>query len=69
MQEPPPSARAASDLYVQFCQTTDRKRIAYAVLGKGSPLVFPAWWINHLEVLWQHPTGKLASTLTRRLLR
>ncbi len=48
----------ASDLYVQFCQTADQKRIAYAVLGQGSPLVFPAWWINHLEVLWQHPTAR-----------
>jgi pimeloyl-ACP methyl ester carboxylesterase/DNA-binding CsgD family transcriptional regulator len=36
--------------------TPSDKRIAYALLGRGSPLVFPAWWINHLEVFWEHPT-------------
>lgn len=46
------------DLYVQFCSTKDGKRIAYAVLGHGKPLIFPAWWINHLEVLWEHPTAR-----------
>ena len=44
------------DLHIQFCLTPEGKRIAYAILGEGSPLVFPAWWINHLEVFWEDPT-------------
>jgi pimeloyl-ACP methyl ester carboxylesterase/DNA-binding CsgD family transcriptional regulator len=51
-------AASPKDLYVRFCRASDGRRIAYAVLGQGSPLVFPAWWINHLEVLWEHPTAR-----------
>jgi class 3 adenylate cyclase/pimeloyl-ACP methyl ester carboxylesterase len=46
------------DLQIRFCTTVDGRRIAYSVLGEGSPLVFPAWWVNHLQVLWEHPTAR-----------
>jgi pimeloyl-ACP methyl ester carboxylesterase len=34
---------------IRFFQGTGRKRIAYAVDGQGPLLVFPAWWVSHLE--------------------
>ena len=46
------------DLQIRFCTTGDGHRIAYTVLGEGPRLVFPAWWINHLQVLWEHPTAR-----------
>ena len=46
------------DLQIRFCQTGEGHRIAYGVLGHGSPIVFPAWWVNHLQVLWDHPTPR-----------
>jgi pimeloyl-ACP methyl ester carboxylesterase/DNA-binding CsgD family transcriptional regulator len=29
------------------------RRVAYAVIGTGPPLVAPAWWISHLELDWR----------------
>ena len=46
------------DLQIRFCHTAEGHRIAYGVVGHGSPIVFPAWWINHLQVLWEHPTPR-----------
>jgi pimeloyl-ACP methyl ester carboxylesterase/DNA-binding winged helix-turn-helix (wHTH) protein len=40
---------------IQFCTASDRVRIAYAVVGKGPPLVKAANWLNHLEYDWQSP--------------
>src|SRR5579862_5370810 len=31
----------------------DGRRIAYATVGDGPPLVLPAWWISHLVEDWQ----------------
>jgi hypothetical protein len=31
----------------------DRRRVAYAVIGDGPPLVAPAWWVSHLELDWR----------------
>ncbi len=40
---------------IQFCTASDGVRIAYAVVGKGPPLVKAANWLNHLEYDWQSP--------------
>jgi pimeloyl-ACP methyl ester carboxylesterase/DNA-binding CsgD family transcriptional regulator len=40
---------------VRFCTTPAGARIAYAVAGTGPPLLVPAAWISHLELLWQDP--------------
>lgn len=40
---------------VRFCTTPAGTRIAYACSGTGPPLVVPAAWISHLELLWQDP--------------
>jgi pimeloyl-ACP methyl ester carboxylesterase/DNA-binding CsgD family transcriptional regulator len=50
------------DLQIRFCRVASEPsahRIAYTVLGGGgTPLVFPAWWVGHLQVLWEHPTAR-----------
>ncbi len=40
---------------VHFCTASDGVRIAYAMAGKGLPLVKAANWLNHLEYDWQSP--------------
>ena len=37
---------------IRFCPTS-AGRVAYATSGDGPPLVFPAWWVSHQEVLWE----------------
>jgi pimeloyl-ACP methyl ester carboxylesterase/DNA-binding CsgD family transcriptional regulator len=39
------------DQVVGFCKG-QAGRIAYAIVGEGSPLLFPTWWISHLELTW-----------------
>jgi len=34
---------------IRFCTSADGTRIAYAVSGKGPPLVLAANWLTHLE--------------------
>jgi pimeloyl-ACP methyl ester carboxylesterase/DNA-binding CsgD family transcriptional regulator len=41
------------DDQIRFCRTTDGVRIAFRQLGAGPTIVFPAWWYNHLDVLWE----------------
>lgn len=38
---------------VRFCTASDGVRIAYAVSGKGPPLLMPATWLSHLEHQWK----------------
>ena len=39
---------------IRFCAATDGKRLAYATDGDGPALVFPAWWVSHIEKDWEH---------------
>jgi pimeloyl-ACP methyl ester carboxylesterase/DNA-binding CsgD family transcriptional regulator len=42
-------------------------RIAYATVGEGPALVFPAWWIGHLEQTWEHaPARRFFEALAQR---
>jgi class 3 adenylate cyclase/pimeloyl-ACP methyl ester carboxylesterase len=43
------------ELKVNYCRAPDGVRLAYAVMGSGSPLVKTANWMNHLEFDWQNP--------------
>ena len=43
---------------IRFCTTPEGVRIAYAVLGEGTPLVYVPGWISHLELDWQLPLTK-----------
>ena len=40
---------------IRFCTTADGVRLAYAVTGRGPPLVKAANWLTHLEFDWQTP--------------
>src|SRR5712692_7050520 len=40
---------------IQFCTTPDKVRIAYALIGKGPPLVKAANYLSHLEFDWESP--------------
>jgi pimeloyl-ACP methyl ester carboxylesterase/DNA-binding CsgD family transcriptional regulator len=39
---------------IRFCEL-DGRRIAYASIGEGPPLVFASRWISHLEDEWEEP--------------
>ena len=40
---------------IRFCDAPDGARIAYAVHGRGPPLVRVATWLTHLELDWASP--------------
>lgn len=40
---------------IQYCRTDDSVRLAYAVTGKGPPLVKAGNWLSHLEYDWASP--------------
>ena len=40
---------------VQFCETSDGVRIAYACVGDGPPVVWAAHWMSHLAFSWESP--------------
>ncbi len=40
---------------IKFFATSTRENVAYAMHGRGSYLVVPAWWVSHLELDWQNP--------------
>jgi len=53
-----PAPLAGSNLppqEVHFCTAADGVRIAYAMAGRGEPLIKAANWLNHLEYDWQSP--------------
>jgi pimeloyl-ACP methyl ester carboxylesterase/DNA-binding CsgD family transcriptional regulator len=39
---------------IRFCTCPDGARIAYALSGRGAPLVMSGTWLNHLEYQWQN---------------
>jgi len=40
---------------IRFCTSPDGSRVAYAVTGRGPPLVNAPRWLTHLEYDWQSP--------------
>jgi len=59
--EAPPSApdgAAALHQEIKFCTASDGVRIAYAVVGRGPPLVKAPNWLNHLEYDWESPVWR-----------
>jgi pimeloyl-ACP methyl ester carboxylesterase/DNA-binding winged helix-turn-helix (wHTH) protein len=68
----PPAASANPQHEIHFCTPSDGVRIAYALAGRGPPLVKAANWLNHLEYDWQSPIwSHLLHALARerRLIR
>ena len=52
---PKPLAARIPQHEIHFCTASDGVRIAYALAGKGPPLVKAANWLNHLEYDWESP--------------
>ncbi len=48
-------ADAALTQRVQFCVAPDGVQIAYASVGKGSPIFKAHNWLNHIEYEWRSP--------------
>jgi class 3 adenylate cyclase/pimeloyl-ACP methyl ester carboxylesterase len=46
---------ARMPLKVNYCRAPDGVRLAYAIAGRGPPLVKTANWMNHLEYDWESP--------------
>ena len=46
------------DQEIRYCRTSDGLRIAYAVVGEGTPIVRSLGWYTHLEVEWSSPLGR-----------
>ncbi|HUJ87846.1 MAG TPA: alpha/beta fold hydrolase [Burkholderiales bacterium] len=42
------------DQQIRFCTSFDGARIAYALSGRGAPLVMSATWLGHLEHDWRN---------------
>lgn len=40
---------------IRFCESPDGVRVAYAMSGRGPPLVKTASWLTHLEFDWNSP--------------
>ena len=51
------SERAPANLQqeIRYCRARDGVRLAYALVGRGPPLVRAPTWLNHLEYDWQSP--------------
>jgi pimeloyl-ACP methyl ester carboxylesterase/DNA-binding CsgD family transcriptional regulator len=43
---------------IRFCTAPDGARLAYAVHGRGAPLVRVATWLTHLELDWGSPAWR-----------
>lgn len=48
----------ATDQKIRFCTAPDGVRLAYAVSGKGPPLVRVGHWMTHLERDWESPVWR-----------
>jgi hypothetical protein len=40
---------------IRFCKSRDGTRIAYAIAGKGPPLLWAQQWVHHLDLDWDSP--------------
>ena len=40
---------------IQYCTTSDGVRLAYSVIGKGTPIVRASHWLSHLEYDLKYP--------------
>ena len=49
---------------VRFCTTADGVRLAYAVSGKGPPLVRAPHWFTHLEHDWTNPAVRPSTVIS-----
>jgi DNA-binding SARP family transcriptional activator/pimeloyl-ACP methyl ester carboxylesterase len=43
---------------IRYCRSADGVRIAYAISGKGPPLLRAAHWMSHLQYEWESPVWR-----------
>ena len=43
---------------IRYCHSSDGARIAFAVSGKGSPVLRAAHWMSHLQYEWESPVWR-----------
>ena len=57
----------AQALEVRYCKSIDGQNLAWASVGKGTPIVKAPNWIGHLELDWNHPSlGHIYDSLVNR---
>jgi DNA-binding SARP family transcriptional activator/pimeloyl-ACP methyl ester carboxylesterase len=49
---------AAMSQDIRYCRSPDGVRIAYAISGKGPPLLRAAHWMSHLQYEWESPVWR-----------
>jgi pimeloyl-ACP methyl ester carboxylesterase len=52
------SKKARHPQQIRYCRTIDKKRIAYAITGNGSPIVRSLGWFTNLELEWSSAVGR-----------
>ncbi|HET8943588.1 MAG TPA: alpha/beta fold hydrolase, partial [Dehalococcoidia bacterium] len=55
---PTPAVPERREQEIRFCSAPDGVRLAYAVVGKGAPLVKAPNWLSHLEFEWRSPVWR-----------
>jgi pimeloyl-ACP methyl ester carboxylesterase len=50
-----PAQLGEAEQEIRFCSTTDGLTLAYAISGRGRPLVKAANWLSHLDYDWRSP--------------
>jgi pimeloyl-ACP methyl ester carboxylesterase len=55
---PDPAHPPGRQQRIRFATASDGARLAYAVAGRGPPLVKAANWLNHLEFDWHSPVWR-----------
>jgi pimeloyl-ACP methyl ester carboxylesterase len=53
-----PDARIELSQEVRYCRSPDGVRIAYAVSGRGPPILRAAHWMSHLQYEWESPVWR-----------
>jgi len=53
-----PDACVEQSQEVRYCRSPDGIQIAYAVSGKGPPIVRAAHWMSHLQYEWESPVWR-----------
>lgn len=43
---------------IRYCRSTDDVQIAYAISGKGTPILRAAHWMSHLQYEWESPVWR-----------
>src|SRR4051794_1486462 len=52
------NGRGTPPQQVRFCRSPDGTRIAYAVHGRGAPLLVSTCWLSHLQFDWESPVWR-----------